>query len=157
MAAVHKGKRAEREAVHLLQPIMDLAYHECGQEPPFIQRNTIQAHRGGADLVFNMGTASRVTPFLAVEVKHHKKPHPRPWWAQTLEQLEGRLPLLMYKSNYVDWRFQMYWDAHMGDDVEKISYNVTNVSKELGLYWVYLRTVEFLNFSPKKSYSELFR
>ena len=100
----NKGKRAERQVIELLQPIIDYAYHEFELDPPTLQRNTLQSDTGGCDLAG--------LEWLALEVKHQETSQLNQWWEQTYRQSRGRngkhkVPVLFYKSNNVAFRVRM--------------------------------------------------
>lgn len=109
----NKGKRAEREVINALQPAVNSVYAELQQqfgwfrnEPPVLQRNTLQSHLGGFDVVG--------LEWLALEVKHHAKVTGMlgMWWRQCVEQAqaargEQRLPVLVYRGNNEPWRVRM--------------------------------------------------
>lgn len=107
--AREKGKRAEREAVKLLQPIINEVYGKYGLEIPELQRNQMQSHKGGYDIVG--------LEWLALEVKHQETLHISDWWSQTVRQAgEERTPVLIYKQNRVKWRVVMYGFLPAGGD-----------------------------------------
>lgn len=93
-----KGKRGEREVVHILQAVVNEVY---GEKAPRIQRNTLQSDKGGYDLV---GLED-----FAIEVKRHEKLNVKAWWKQTLRQAKGKFPVLFYRQNSVPWSV-MYID-----------------------------------------------
>lgn len=96
-----KGKRAEREIVKMLQPVVNKVYAEVGREAPLLERNLMQSHRGGHDVV-GLG-------WLALEVKHHEKVNVPGFWEQTKKQAGTTMePVLLYKSNNVKWRVMLY-------------------------------------------------
>lgn len=99
----NKGKRAEREVVNLLQPVINKVYEEwTDEEPPELQRNLMQSHGGGFDIVG--------LEWMALEVKHHANlSNINSWWNQTLEQTgEGQEPVLFYRKDRVPWRVRMH-------------------------------------------------
>lgn len=96
-----KGKRAEREVVKLLQPVVNEVYSLVGGEPPQLERNLMQSHKGGCDLAG--------LDWIAVEVKHHAELTQLPqWWTQTKEQAKGREPILFYRRTGGKWRVRMF-------------------------------------------------
>lgn len=101
--ALNKGKRAEREVVAILQPIVAKLYREANIHPPKMQRNTIQSDDGGCDLVG--------LEWLSLEVKHQEDFSLSAWWEQTVRQAykggKVRTPVLWYKRNNVAWRVRM--------------------------------------------------
>ena len=98
-----KGKRAERQVVQLLQPVVTEVYSALGcpdDQIPMLQRNTIQAHKGGYDIVG--------LDWLALEVKHQEKLQVADWWDQTTRQAGfDKEPVLFYKCNNVRFRVVM--------------------------------------------------
>lgn len=96
-----KGKRAEREVVKLLQPVVIKVYSTAGKEIPVLERNLMQSHKGGHDIVG--------LEWLALEVKHHEQLAIKSWWEQSKRQAGAtREPVLIYKSNRVAWRVVMF-------------------------------------------------
>lgn len=104
-----KGKRAEREVVKLLQPVVNKVYEKVGKEPPQLERNLMQSHKGGHDIVG--------LEWLALEVKHHETLNVLVWWEQTKKQAgQTRLPVLIYKQNRVKWRVLMFGYLPAGEE-----------------------------------------
>lgn len=105
-----KGKRAEREIVKLLQPIIDKVYGEAGiigNDFPVLQRNTLQSDKGGYDIVG--------LDWLAIEVKHQEQLSINTWWQQTLKQTKsGQMPTLFYRKNNVKWKVVIITGAWLG-------------------------------------------
>ena len=97
-----KGKRAEREIINLLQPIVDKIY---GMYPligtaPFLQRNTLQSDRGGFDIVG--------LDWFAPEVKFQEQLAVNSWWEQTVRQTaQNQTPVLFYRKSRQKWRVVM--------------------------------------------------
>ena len=106
----NKGQRAEREVVKLLQPVVIAAWNEVGRDgpAPSLERNLMQAHKGGHDLLG--------LDWLALEVKHQEQFTIASWWQQTKEQAAKATqllnievePVLFYRKNNVQWRVIMY-------------------------------------------------
>ena len=96
-----KGKRAEREVVKLLQPVVTKVYQEAGKEVPLLERNLMQSHKGGHDIVG--------LEWMALEVKHHETLQIPQWWEQTKKQAgKTRVPVLIYKQNRIKWRVLLF-------------------------------------------------
>jgi len=96
-----KGKRGEREVVQLLQPVVTRVYLDAGKEPPTLQRNTIQSHMGGFDLVG--------LDWLAPEVKRCETLNLNAWTEQCIGQAKvGQVPVLFFKQNNQKWRVMMH-------------------------------------------------
>ena|SRR5699024_4734671 len=88
----NKGKRGERMAIALLQPVVDRVYAEAGMEVPRLQRNTLQSDGGGFDVV---GLA-----WLALEVKNCEVVALDRWWEQTVRQAnDAQEPVLLFRRN----------------------------------------------------------
>ncbi len=95
-----KGQRAERDAIKLLQPVIDRVYCLYGYEPPFLERNQQQTNRGGYDIIG--------LEWIALEIKHQEKLQVEQWWQQALRQTKnGQTTVLMYKRNNVSWRVRL--------------------------------------------------
>lgn len=93
----NKGKRGEREIVHLLQPVLDEVYEKNNRDKVVLQRNTLQSDRGGYDIVG--------LDWLAIEVKHQEANNVNTWWQQTVAQAKGQqMPVLFYRRNHAPWR-----------------------------------------------------
>lgn len=114
-----KGQRAERAVIHLLQPVVNKVCAELGMDAPMLERNLMQSHKGGHDVV---GLS-----WMALEVKHHESLAVEQWWEQTKQQAsklqqanerEGRqgevLPVLIYKQNNVKFRVRMFGYVQAG-------------------------------------------
>lgn len=96
-----KGKRGEREVIALLQPVVNEVYEAHDMDAPRLQRNTLQSDKGGQDIVG--------LDWLAPEVKWCEQLQVYQWWQQTLRQAgAGKVPVLFYKRNKVDWKVRMY-------------------------------------------------
>ena len=97
----NKGKRAEREVVKLLQPVVNEVYESVGLEPPELQRNLMQSHKGGYDLAG--------LDWLALEVKHQETFQLTAWWEQTKRQAgTQREGILFYRRNNIKFRVRMF-------------------------------------------------
>ena len=97
----NKGKRAEREIVDLLQPVVIDIYEQFNLEPPQLKRNTLQSDGGGSDIAG--------LPWLAIEVKHCESMTIKQWWKQACDQaLPGQEPVLFYRRNKMAWKVRMY-------------------------------------------------
>lgn len=104
---MNKGKRAEREVVKLLQPVVTEVYLSLGLEAPVIERNLMQAHRGGCDLAG--------LDWLALEVKHQEAEQMASWWDQCKRQAgTNREAVLFYRRNNVKWRVRMFGHLCVG-------------------------------------------
>ena len=91
-----KGQRAERQAIGLLQPIVDKVYTELGLPVPSLERNLMQSMKGGYDIIG--------VDWMALEIKHHETLHLDAWWEQTVRQAgNDKTPVLMYKKNRTSW------------------------------------------------------
>ncbi len=108
LSSLQKGKRAEREIVKLLQPVLDKVTDELEMEEILIQRNTLQSHKGGYDLVG--------VDWMAPEVKMHENFNLKSWWRQTVEQCKaGQEAILFYRKSRVKWRVRMRMYATLED------------------------------------------
>lgn len=94
-----KGQTGEREIIKLLQPIINRVYDDARQYAPQLQRNTLQSHTGGFDIV---GIET-----LAIEVKRAEKLLLSDWWKQTVRQAKDKEPVLIYRQNRQKWRVRM--------------------------------------------------
>lgn len=104
-----KGQRAERAVVHLLQPIIDEEYERAGKESPMLERNQMQSHKGGYDIVG--------LDWLALEVKHQENLQVNQWWKQCMDQTkDGQESVLIYKQNRTKWRVVMFGMIPVGGD-----------------------------------------
>lgn len=128
--ARNKGKRGEREVARVLQAIVDKAYIDafkylCKQTAPDeeegvrhiravrwladvkdrgklrIERNAMQAARGGCDLLG--------CPGFAPEVKFCEQSRLPLWSAQTVEQAKlDEVPMLWYRRGKEPWRMRIF-------------------------------------------------
>lgn len=108
LMSLNKGKRGEREVVKLLQPVVNEVYRELGLEPPALERNLMQSHKGGCDLAG--------LDWLALEVKYQEQEQLTSWWAQCVRQAAGsREPVLFYRKNNAKWKVRMLGFLLAGD------------------------------------------
>lgn len=140
----NKGQRAEREVVKLLQPVVTSVWNELGRvgAAPSLERNLMQAHKGGHDLLG--------LDWVAIEVKHQEQFAVASWWQQTKAQaakasqqmLVEVEPVLFYRRNNVGWRVIMrgYLDVQGGGRVRC----PVNIGTEAFLVWFKLRLREEL-------------
>lgn len=97
----NKGKRGEREVVKLLQPVVNEVYQSLGLEPPALERNLMQSHKGGCDLAG--------LDWLALEVKYQEQEQMTSWWDQCKRQAKpDREPVLFYRKNNAKWKVRMF-------------------------------------------------
>lgn len=119
--AQSKGCRAERQVVQILQPVVTKVYSELGcpeDQIPQLERNLMQSHKGGYDLVG--------IEWMALEVKHQETLHINQWWNQTKSQVQTRVdsagnrveqsPVLFYKQNRTKWRVMMFGQLPLPND-----------------------------------------
>lgn len=92
-----KGQRGEREIVDLLQGLVDPIRSKYHLAPTVLQRNSLQAHLGGADLHGLDG--------FSVEVKFQENATVPAWWRQCLAQANksGGVPVLFYRASRQPW------------------------------------------------------
>lgn len=103
----NKGKRAEREVIDMLQPLINMVYGEYGLDPEKLKRNTMQSDGGGFDI--------HGLEWIALEVKHQEVFHLEKWWEQTKSQAGIRqVPVLVYRRNRVPWRVRMRAELEIG-------------------------------------------
>ncbi len=104
-----KGKRAEREVIKLLRPVLEKVYAEAGiDDIPMLQRNTLQSDKGGYDIVG--------LDWLAIEVKHQESLSVNAWWKQTIDQAKpGQQATLFYRRNNVKWQVVVMTFICIGD------------------------------------------
>lgn len=96
----NKGKRGEREVIRLIQPVVNEVYQSLGLEPPVLERNLMQSHKGGFDLVG--------LDWLALEVKYQEQTQLTAWWEQCKRQAgKDREPVLFHRKNNAKWRVRM--------------------------------------------------
>lgn len=105
-----KGQRGEREVVKLLQAVVDVVRRRKSLPPIVLQRNTLQAHLGGEDLMGLDG--------FAVEVKFQENENVPAWWRQAISQAVKRsqvtgqphVPILFWRASRSKWsvRFRAY-------------------------------------------------
>lgn len=97
----NKGKTGEREVIAMLQPVVNQIYPLFDEDPPRLQRNTLQSDGGGSDI--------HGLEWMALEVKYHKDEAINTWWAQTVRQAgKRRVPILFYRTNGRKWKVVMF-------------------------------------------------
>ena len=140
-----KGQRGERAVVKLLQPIINSVYAEFeleGDQVPDLQRNQMQSHKGGYDIVG--------LDWLALEVKHQETLNLNSWWLQaTTQAKDSKIPVLIYKQNRVKWRVVMYGYLPVGGDW--IDWPRTPVDITLEAFLVYFRLMVANELRVEKS------
>lgn len=98
--SLNKGKRGEREVVHLLQPIADQVFAMFEREAPRLERNLAQSREGGSDL--------NGIPFLDVEIKRREEERVEEWWKQACAQAKPHTqPVLMWRTNRGGWQVML--------------------------------------------------
>ena len=85
-ASRQKGQRGEREVCKLLADKLGGEY----------KRNLMQTQDGGYDVLGLDG--------YAIEVKFQEKFQIEKWWKQTVEQAEGKIPVLFFRKSHECWR-----------------------------------------------------
>lgn len=97
-----KGDRGEREAIGLLQPVVDEVCVEKGHVRLELRRN--YAQRFAAKEYDVIGC-----PWIALEVKRvENQSGLAGWWRQVLASCrEGQVPVLMYRQNNRRWKVRM--------------------------------------------------
>ena len=139
----NKGKRGEREVVKLLQPVVNKVYAEMGCVAPDLERNLMQSHKGGHDVVG--------LEWLALEVKYQETPQLRVWWEQTHLQALGvgnrpqRTPVLIWRKNNSPWKVRMRGYLPAGE--RKINC-VCDIELPSFLLWLEHRLVAELSLPP---------
>lgn len=97
-----KGKRGEREIVKLLDEVLERVY---GEGKPLIQRNTLQSHQGGYDIIG--------IDWLAIEVKFQEKDFDKKWWEQCVRQAgESQQPTLFFRRTRQPWKVMIQITLH---------------------------------------------
>jgi|TARA_Y100000310_G_scaffold64720_1_gene60227 Holliday junction resolvase len=85
-ASRQKGQRGEREVCKLLADKLGGEY----------KRNLMQTQDGGYDVLGLEG--------YAIEVKFQEKLQIEKWWEQTVDQANGKIPVLFFRRSREDWR-----------------------------------------------------
>ena len=107
-----KGKRGEREVIHILQPIINKVCDYNNIERIILQRNTLQSDRGGYDIV---GLDD-----FAIEVKRVEKLYVKRWWEQAQRQAKGsQIPVLFYRQSRKPWTVKTQLIDNYGNMEEK--------------------------------------
>lgn len=112
-----KGNAAERTVINTLQPVLEQAYREmvlagyAVGDPPVLQRNTLQADDGGADIAG--------LRWAAFEVKHHTVLALPEWWRQCVQQATrlNAEPVLIYKRTGGVWHARVMCQLNVGDGI----------------------------------------
>ena len=96
-----KGQRGEREAIAVLQPVVNEVYKAMAKVPPELARNLSQTRNGGFDI--------EGLEWIALEIKRHETTQLSQWWAQTKSQAGSeRVPVLMWRKNGGKWSVRMF-------------------------------------------------
>jgi len=133
-SSLDKGKRAEREIVKLLQPVVNLVYLAAGKDPIQLERNLMQSHKGGYDI--------EGISWMAPEVKHHEILQVNSWWVQTKRQAGlDRVPVLFYRKSRMAWMVRTEMFMLIGKTRLKV---VGDISIDTFLHWFERRLVEEL-------------
>lgn len=105
----NKGQRGEREVINIFIGCMQIIENElrqqgylCPQLSDNIQRNALQADKGGHD-VFGL-------PYISVEVKRQENLHINQWWEQCVKQAQDAqlMPVLIYRKSRQEWHVISY-------------------------------------------------
>lgn len=139
-----KGQRGEREIIDLLQPHINevSAYNQL--PPPFLQRNQMQTHQGGYDIVG--------LPGFAFEVKRVESDQPgqiQSWWVQCVSQAKaGEEPVLFYRRNAGKWTVMLFTRLDLD---EKRRYKIpSKISLDHFIFYMKAR-VHCLQLAQKKA------
>jgi hypothetical protein len=131
----NKGARGEREVVKLLQPVLNELCAELGRPPPLLERNQMQTHRGGYDIVG--------VDWMALEVKRCETLNLETWWRQCLRQANiGQEPVLVYRKNRGKWRVLMYGWLGSSEELIRVTNGIgerTTVDIALEPFLVYFK------------------
>lgn len=129
-----KGQRAEREAIKYLQPVVNEVYALHGMDAPIMQRNQLQSHLGGYDIVG--------CQWLALECKHQETLAVDKWWEQCVAQGKGNAePVLMYKQNRVKWRVRLWGKLLIHGTLDNFQWHVVELSLEAFLTYFRARLI----------------
>lgn len=113
-----KGKTGEREIKDAFIELMRKVEARVGMEgvSESVKRNTLQADRGGDDIVG--------IPLLSIEVKRQENLAINTWWQQCLANAKKQRaqPVLIYRQNRKAWRV--------------VTFTVLQQPKQLSMSWV---------------------
>lgn len=99
-ASRDKGQRGEREIIRHLQPILDRICEKHSLPAVELERNLLQAHKGGHDI--------HGLEWASIEVKNQATLAVESWWTQTISQMKpGQVPILLYKKSRGKWHCRM--------------------------------------------------
>lgn len=132
----NKGKRAEREVIALIQPVVTDAYEQARKRVPVLQRNTIQSDLGGHDI--------SGLEWLSLEVKHHAKSAIPGWWRQCTEQAatmgvhRSLTPVLFYRMNHMPFTVRMWTSEFLAFCGDEYECEETHVDMEILDFQIYL-------------------
>lgn len=112
----NKGARGEREAIALLQPIVDRACDHCGQPRIELVRDTRQRYQKKLYDIFGL-------PWIALEIKRvENQSGINGWWKQVKEATKpGQIPVLMYRQNNAPWKIRTRLPIKIKDRVSVIA------------------------------------
>jgi hypothetical protein len=94
----NKGGRGEREAIALLQPVIDRVCEVLGTVRFELRRDYRQRFEAKRYDIVGL-------PWFAFEIKRHENHSGREgWWRQVMASArEGQVPVLMYRKNHGPW------------------------------------------------------
>ncbi len=89
-----KGQSGEREAIDMLQPIVDSVF---GKGAYNLERNLEQVRHGGADIAN--------CPVFCVEIKRQEQLSKKAWWKQIMAACgKHEIPVVLYRQNRKSWQ-----------------------------------------------------
>jgi len=122
-SSLNKGKRGERDVVHILNPILAKVCERHKAPIWQMKRNVQQSQVGGFDIDGSDDGSRAGLWWIAIEIKQHAEVAGKinGWWTQTVRQAQGksgrpdRAPILLYRGNGQKWRCRL-WSLVTIDD-----------------------------------------
>lgn len=124
----NKGRMGEREVINLLQPVVTEVYEAHDMIPVRLQRNLLQADKGGDDV--------HGLDWLSIEVKRSEKGTVDSFWNQCVKQANARnaCPVLLYRRNGMPWQAVLngalfapgYWGLWKAQRVARVTVSMAD-------------------------------
>lgn len=128
--SLNKGRRAEREVIAAMQPVLDYVWKDLyHRTPPKLERRGLGV--SGEDI--------SGLEWLSIEVKHREQLQVDTWWEQAVRQSRrrngGKVPaVLIYKRNHVPWRVRTH--GAVGNGTSALPCTV-DINMDTFLLWFY--------------------
>lgn len=125
---VHKGKRAEKQALELMQKVINSVFVAHGlpaTDAPCLERNSLAENKdheqkGHSDILG--------LPMLSIEIKRREQAFDEAWWQQARRQCKkGQTPIVLYRQNREPWRCRLWGLLHDGKTWKSVPVDIKEV------------------------------